>query len=174
MAQAMAERGFVDTSVGDVLKLAGVSRQTFYQLFSSKLDCFMAAFDAAATLLETRLREAVEAGGTPMEQFERAVGAYAEGLATQPEYARLFLIEAHAAGPAAIERRMEFQELLSTTIAELFGAETDDARFACRAVVAAVGSMVVGPLVRDDPDGVRRIAADTVRHVARLRDAGVL
>ena len=48
MAQAMSDKGFAATSVEDVLKRAAVSRQSFYRLFSSKLDCFLAAFDEAA------------------------------------------------------------------------------------------------------------------------------
>ena len=51
MAEAMMEKGYVDTTVADVIKRAGVSRETFYQQFSSKADCFMTAFDAAADLL---------------------------------------------------------------------------------------------------------------------------
>jgi AcrR family transcriptional regulator len=41
MAEAMTVNGYVGTSVADVLRGAGVSRQTFYQQFLSKQDCFM-------------------------------------------------------------------------------------------------------------------------------------
>ena len=47
MADAMSEQGYVATPVADVIKRAGVSRESFYELFSSKLDCFMSAFDIA-------------------------------------------------------------------------------------------------------------------------------
>ena len=47
MAEAMMEKGYVNTTVADVIGRAGVSRETFYQQFSSKADCFMSAFDAA-------------------------------------------------------------------------------------------------------------------------------
>jgi AcrR family transcriptional regulator len=174
MAQAMSRQGFAATSVGDVLKLAGVSRQTFYQLFSSKLDCFMATFDAATELLEARLNEAVEGAGTPLERFERAIDAYVTSLASEPGYARLFLVEAHAAGPEAIRRRLQFQYRLADRIAGLFDSGSEDARFACRTIAAAVASMVVGPLLDDDPEALRRLADDMTRHVRRLSEAGVL
>src|SRR5215510_7200104 len=61
IAAAMADKGYAGTSVADVIARAGVSRETFYQQFSSKLDCFMSAFDAAGEVLLARLDET--AGG---------------------------------------------------------------------------------------------------------------
>ncbi|MBD0322124.1 MAG: helix-turn-helix transcriptional regulator, partial [Aldersonia sp.] len=55
MAEAMAEKGYVATSVADVLRRAGVSRETFYQQFSSKEDCFRAAYGRAVELIIARI-----------------------------------------------------------------------------------------------------------------------
>ncbi|MFC9971794.1 TetR/AcrR family transcriptional regulator [Spirillospora sp. NPDC127200] len=72
MADVMAEQGYVATSVEDVLKRAGVSRQSFYRLFDSKADCFMAAFDMAADILLRRVLDSLGdgAGGPGGEQAE--------------------------------------------------------------------------------------------------------
>src|SRR5438128_2010518 len=51
MAEAMADKGYVETSVADVLERARVSRETFYQQFSSKQDCFVAAYGEAASAI---------------------------------------------------------------------------------------------------------------------------
>ena len=40
----MATQGYSSTSVADIIKSAGVSRQTFYELFTSKQDCFLASY----------------------------------------------------------------------------------------------------------------------------------
>ena len=102
VAEAMTEKGYVGTSVADVLQRAGVSRETFYQQFSSKLDCFLAAFDAAAEILLDRLLGgARRPTGTALERFDGALTAYLDTLATVPAYARLFLVEVYAAGPEA-------------------------------------------------------------------------
>ena len=45
MIEVVAERGYPETRVVDVIEVAGVSRKTFYELFSSKEDCFLATFD---------------------------------------------------------------------------------------------------------------------------------
>ena len=47
MAEVMAQKGYVATTVGDVLRAAKVSRETFYEQFDSKEDCFMSALEAA-------------------------------------------------------------------------------------------------------------------------------
>jgi AcrR family transcriptional regulator len=45
MVDVMADKGYAGTSVADILRRARVSRETFYELFSSKEDCFMSAFE---------------------------------------------------------------------------------------------------------------------------------
>ena len=52
MAEAVGEIGYVKTTVAEVLRRAGVSRETFYATYKDKHDCFMAAFDRAAAELQ--------------------------------------------------------------------------------------------------------------------------
>lgn len=129
-----------------MLKRARVSRQSFYALFSSKLDCFMTAFDQASEFLRLHLADTVasaDAGeGDPADKFERAFTTYLETLALDPGYARLFLVEVYAAGPEAVRRRTEVQHMLAEGLADLMGATGDAGRFACQIVVSAVSTMV--------------------------------
>lgn len=171
MAQAMSVGGYVGTSVADVIKLAGVSRETFYQLFSSKLDCFMSAFDLAGELLLAQLA-AQHTTGTPPERFERMLTAYLDILASEPAYARLFLVEVYAAGPPAMQRRAELQDRLVEGLAELLEARSEDGRFACELIVSAVSAMVTVPLVADDLDGLRALGPPLVAHLRRAWESG--
>src|SRR5215475_3199222 len=43
----VAELGYPETRVVDVIKRAGVSRKTFYEFFDDREDCFLAAYDLA-------------------------------------------------------------------------------------------------------------------------------
>jgi AcrR family transcriptional regulator len=43
--QAVAESGYIQTTVEDVISRAGVSRRTFYELYDNKQECFIAACD---------------------------------------------------------------------------------------------------------------------------------
>lgn len=166
MTDAVAAKGYAATSVADVLRGAGVSRETFYQQFSDKLDCFMSAFEEAATSLIDRLEAAATAAlpgvpAGPEEQFarfERGFDAYIDALTTTDRaVARVFLVEVHAAGPDAVRRRAAFQQVFVDRMAELLGVRTDRGRFACEVYVAAVSSMVTVPLIDGDDEALRRL-----------------
>ena len=186
MAAAMAEKGFVGTSVEDVLKRARVSRQSFYALFSSKLDCFMTAFDQAGVLLFLRLeaamqeegyaveRGALQGEGDAAERFERVFTAYLEALASEPGYARLFLVEVYAAGPEAVRRRTRIQRDLAGSLADFMGVTSDAGRFACEVIVAAVSSMVTPAVAAGDMEALRAIRGPVIEHVRLLLRSGVL
>jgi AcrR family transcriptional regulator len=183
MADAMMEKGYVGTSVADVIKRAGVSRETFYQQFSSKADCFSATFDAAADAvlgaIAADLRvdlddldgsEGADDAATRYSRFEQAFTSYLEALANHPAYARLFLVEVYAAGPEAIARRSAVQGRVVDLLARLLGVTTDHGRFACEVLVAAVGAMVTEPLVSQDVDSLRALHAPVVDLVRRALD----
>ncbi|MFB4316023.1 TetR/AcrR family transcriptional regulator [Actinomadura sp. 21ATH] len=186
MAEVMAEKGYVATSVADVLQRAVVSRQSFYELFDSKLDCFMAAFDCAGELLLERLAGDVGdapkvgdviAGAAPgdrLELAERAITAYLAALAAELPYARLFLVEVYAAGPEAIRRRGAIQEVITEALAGLVGGGDEAARFACRVIVAATSAMVTPAVAENDADALRALGPPLIEHVRRLWDAGIL
>lgn len=174
-ADAMSEKGYARTVVEDIIKRAGVSRETFYRMFGSKLDCFMAAFEKASDVLIGRIeRGPIAAAGDPVERFALLFDAYLNGLAAQPNWARLFLIEVHAAGPDAIAARLRQTSRFADALALLIGAESEQARFACRTVVAATSAMVTGPLVSGDMDELRAIGPLMVAHVRALHEAGIL
>jgi AcrR family transcriptional regulator len=107
MIGVVAARGYTDTRVIDVIGAAGVSRKTFYELFDSKEDCFLAAYD----ILVGQLLEEAEAGfaagpGTAWpERVENGLRAVLGHLAAHPEEARFALVEVLAAGPRALARR---------------------------------------------------------------------
>jgi AcrR family transcriptional regulator len=172
MTDAMAEQGYVATSVADVVARSGVSRETFYQQFDSKLGCFLAAADAAADLLFAPLAVTLEIGGGDggaddrLARFDELLGAYLDGLADHPAFARLFLVEVYAAGPVAIERRVARQAVIADGIADLLAVEDEAGRFACQALVGSISSLVTGPLVAGDLDALvalRRPLVDLVR-----------
>ncbi|GAA2446162.1 hypothetical protein GCM10010191_73880 [Actinomadura vinacea] len=182
MAEVMAEKGYVGTSVADVLQRAVVSRQSFYDLFGSKLDCFMAAFEGAGQLLLERLTREIGDAGAPgegarddrLELCERAITAYLRALAEELPFARLFLVEVYAAGPEAIRRRSLLQEVISDALADLTGSADQATRFTCRMIVAATSAMVTAPVAERDPEALLALGPPLIEHVRVLWRAGVL
>ncbi|WP_101788522.1 TetR/AcrR family transcriptional regulator [Nonomuraea indica] len=174
MAEVMSEKGYVKTSVEDVLKRAVISRQSYYQHFTSKLDCFMAAFQRSTALLERQIVEAAAGAGGPVERFDRAVTCFLETLVSDPATARLCVTEVYAAGPEALEHRMAFQQRLGDHVADILEAGTEAGRFTCRLIVAATATMVSGPLLQGDHDALRSLGPRLVAHVRDLKAAGLL
>lgn len=172
MADAVSEKGYVATSVADVLKRAGVSRETFYQQFSGKHDCFLEVFKAADKVLLGRVTSAhPERGATPLERFEIAFDAYMDTLTDHASFARVFLVEVYAAGDEAMALRAGLQGRIVDFLAELLELRTAQDRFACQALVAAVGSLVVEPLVAGDAKRLRKLRSDVHRLVRRALTA---
>jgi AcrR family transcriptional regulator len=145
MAEAVSELGYANTPVAEVLLRAGVSRETFYEQFANKEECFVAAYDASATVLLEAIGTAVasepRARGTH-DPLDRALAHYLSALADEPAFARTFLVEVYAAGPAALARRVEVQRRFVDALAAQLKAKNQQQRFACEAVVAAASALV--------------------------------
>src|SRR3954470_3349772 len=168
MAETMARKGYAATSVSEVLRSAGVSRETFYEQFTGKEDCFIAAFEAAVASVLGTVRDAPGTGGTPLERFERGLRAYLDALAGDPAFARVMLIEVYAAGPAAMQRRAELQRGFVDALDETFGRRTAGDRFANEALVATISSMVPARLAVDDAEGLRALHRPLMQFVRRV------
>jgi AcrR family transcriptional regulator len=151
VGRAVAEKGYADTRIDDIVRGAGVSKKTFYEHFADKEDCFLAAYEASAEELFERVRDAQGAPeGDWLERTRAGIVAYLRWLAAEPALARVFLIEVGAAGPRAAESR----ERLRDRYAELLAQLQEDARSdfpelpelpseIFHAVVAAVDDIVV-------------------------------
>jgi AcrR family transcriptional regulator len=155
LAEVLTERGYVDTPVAAVLERAGVSRETFYQQFASKQDCFIAALeDAIGRLADTLDAVLSETAGSPLERYEALLAGYLDAVAARPAIARLFLIETYAAGPEAMRRRLELQQQFVDAVAHIFGVRTSPGRFAAEALVATTISAVTARFITDDVRGL--------------------
>jgi AcrR family transcriptional regulator len=156
METVMAVKGYADTSVADIIKVAGVSRQTFYQLFCSKQDCFLASFgqrqgSVLGTIFETPTSKA------PLERFAALLRTYLTVMARDPAVSRLYLIGVYTAGREALAKRLEMQQQFVDAVAALFEAQTEQDRFVCQTLVAAVSTLVTNALLDDDPQAVRKL-----------------
>lgn len=168
MVEVAAEKGYVATSVADVLKRSRVSRLTFYENFANKEACFIAAYELVTDILAERMEEALRLGGTPLERFDRVVGAYLAGLAAEPEVARVFLVEVYAAGVEVLGRRLTVQATWTEWVAELFGATTAEQRLACETVVGALISLVTTRVLTGDHAALAALREPFAAQVARL------
>ena len=94
MVQAVAEKGYEVATVADAVRLAKVSRGTFYELFDSKEACLLAAYKLGYEVLEQRIDAAIRDAADWREELRLGIRAYLETLEHDPLFARVYLIEA--------------------------------------------------------------------------------
>ncbi len=103
-ASAVAEHGYNEVTITHITQEAKVSRRVFYANFESKEQCFLAAFDVVVAHIRELVAAAVESAP---DWPHRAIAAAREVLAflaTEPDLARLCLVESQSAGPVAAQR----------------------------------------------------------------------
>jgi AcrR family transcriptional regulator len=105
--------GYAAMSVEDIIGTAGVSRRTFYDHFKSKEDAFLAALDAVGTDLVERMHAATANRHDFAGCVRSCLATFLFFLAEEPRYGDLLIVEAMAAGPAAIERRNKLLKAFS-------------------------------------------------------------
>ncbi|HZO05465.1 MAG TPA: helix-turn-helix domain-containing protein [Solirubrobacterales bacterium] len=107
LAEETVTRGYRAVTVADIVRRAGIARNTFYENFSSKQDCFLATQDYA---VEEALRRVVDAA-TEVESWQERVhaglAAFLGYVASDPALARTCIVEALSAGPASLARYEE-------------------------------------------------------------------
>ncbi len=180
MAEMVADKGYARTSVADVLKRVHVSRDTFYQHFSGKEDCFLAALDQCGDTIFGAVVNAVisaepDATGSPLDRFDRALRVYLDTLTDEWTLARTFFLEGYAAGPVAQQRRFEVQERFVKILAANFAEDpawrtVPDPLFAARTLAAALNSLVTGVLASGERDRLPALhgpVTELLRHLLR-------
>jgi AcrR family transcriptional regulator len=105
-----AARGYLATTLADIVALAETSRSAFYEHFESKEACFLAAYEQmAASLLESEVASGRDAE-TWQEALDLGLATYFEWFAARPEVAAAFLVEIRTVGPAALAARAKVLE----------------------------------------------------------------
>jgi AcrR family transcriptional regulator len=117
MAGLTAEQGYEATKIADIVKRAGVARKTLYDNFEGKEEVFLAAFESAVEETIGQIEAACEASdGDWSSRVEAGMQAFLAYVEEHPDAARMCIVEAVSATPAASARYEEalqrFVELL--------------------------------------------------------------
>jgi AcrR family transcriptional regulator len=110
LAELVAERGYRAVTVADIVKRAGIARNTFYANFNSKEDCFLAAQSYAMSTALEEVARAAETGENWPERVRAGLAAFLDYVVAEPALARTCMVEALTAGPAAVKCYEESQQ----------------------------------------------------------------
>src|SRR5437660_816883 len=93
MVRVVAEKGYEAATVADAVKLARVSRGTFYELFESKEACLADAYRLGQAVLAARVSDAVLGAKDWREELRLGLRAYLQAFDEEPLFARVYLLE---------------------------------------------------------------------------------
>ena len=105
MGQCVSERGYVETTIADVVRVARTSRTVFYRHFADKETCFLETY---GQMTRARIGASLSAAGAVeswREKLAAGIGAYFRWMADHPEVAVTTVVEVHRAGRRALEAR---------------------------------------------------------------------
>lgn len=155
MLNAAAELGYLETNVQDVIDRAGVSRPTFYEHFSNKEECFLAAFDSRADRLRKKIDAAARKGGPVWRDRVRfGLEALLKSAAREPDTARTMVVEARAASATAVRRRVElldhFASCLDSQARKLLPQTASHTQTTASGIVGGVEALLYSRLCKQE------------------------
>lgn len=179
MASAVAAKGYPATTIGDVVREAGVSRRTFYEHYPNKLDCFIALYGAASHNALKVLRAGVAPTSDWPAQVDQALDAYFTSLSRNPQLMRTLFVEVLGLGNVGLAARRRTNQALADFMLEVVNSgRAHNPPLTSEMASAAVGGIneLILKAIEDDhihslPE-LAPIAAQLVRAVAHVEETG--
>jgi AcrR family transcriptional regulator len=104
-ADLVAEQGYAETTIEQIIRRARVGYATFYKHYADKQEAFLALLDVAVERTAYVVEEAYDREDGPWpDKVGAGLGALLEQVAAHPNVARACLVEAPTAGPEAAAR----------------------------------------------------------------------
>jgi len=116
MLDVSCERGAANVTVAHVVERSGVSRRTFYEQFTDREDCFLAAFEQALEYAAERVVPAYESKKGWRERIRAALTGFLSFLDAEPVIGRMLIAESFGGGVATMNRRNEVTALMTRAI----------------------------------------------------------
>jgi AcrR family transcriptional regulator len=148
MVEVAAAHGFAGATVGRVVKRAGVSRRTFYDLYDGREDCFLAAFEWGIEQGSAQVGEAyARASSSWRDGVRAALASLLVLLDAEPQLARVCVVEALGAGPRVLQRRAQVMQRLADALdagapKAAGGASSASRPLSAEAIVGAAFSVI--------------------------------
>jgi AcrR family transcriptional regulator len=114
----VAEEGYGNVTVDQIVKRASMSATTFYAHFQGKEDALMAVIDSAGAQMAAAILPAFRRNPDWPRGLRAGLEALFNYLASRPALAKLVLIEVYTAGPEAMECRAKALKPLEALLAK--------------------------------------------------------
>lgn len=147
MATSIAEKGYRETTVADVVRIARTSRRTFYEHFEDRESCFLALFDATNDAMMDEIAAAVHPEDPINDQVDRALDTYIANVTAQPAVYRSFVRELPGLGQPGSDRQLAVIERFARLLVELVDSgRREQPELEARPLSMDTAIMIVGGL----------------------------
>jgi AcrR family transcriptional regulator len=161
LADSIAERGYRETTIADIVRHARTSKRTFYQEFSSKQECFIELLWTANQEMMAQIRAAVDPQAPWCDQIRQAIDAYVDSIESRPAITLSWIREMPALGTVVRSVQRRGIEDLTKMLIDL----TDSPGFR-RANIPPISNPIAVILL----GGLRELTAQTVEDKHDVRE----
>ena len=171
-ARAFACHGLEATTVAHILQSAGVSRRTYYQFFSDKIDVLRALYERSTALLVAQRRKAMDGTGDGLSRLRRGQQVYFDFIRESGPLIQVMAAEAMRPASPLMRRRLwlhqSIEDLYRTTFREAEGVDLD--ALAVRGLILFTESLSLHVLLHQAGDAavMRQAQALLGRHLEQL------
>lgn len=172
MGHAVAEKGYGEVTIADIVSAAGVSRRTFYEHFKTKAQCLTALYAAASSNALEVLRNAIDPSHDWETQVERAISAYFDCLAQNPVLLRTLFIEILGLGVEGLAARRRVNQQLANFMLDVINVPTRARRNKpplqadmAMAVVGGINELVLEAIERNRTDRLQELVSPSLQLV---------
>jgi AcrR family transcriptional regulator len=145
MVEAVSRHGYAETTVAELVGLAGVSKSTFYAHFASKEECFFATFETIVAEVSARVGLAYRSESGLEGRLAAAFTRFVEIVDEESAAAALVVVDALSLGAPAVpylEHSTEVFELIIRQSFQQEPAEVEPSDLTLRAIVAGIRTVV--------------------------------
>lgn len=164
--ELVAERGYQKTTIELIAKTSRVALVTFYEHFSSKEECFLAAFDETVVAAKEVFAELLDAERPWQDQISTGLEIFLEMVVKERARAKLCIVEAQAAGTASLARYQAMLESVAPKLREGREFNPRSSRLPEGLEVAIAGGiawLVHQRLVADDVDDLKALLPEMLQ-----------
>ncbi len=157
MVELVVQRGYHAIRVSDLIRLAHVSRPTFYALYRDKEACFIDAYDETSRRVTRTIVDAHRRSREERGPVRAGMRAFLELAAAEPDAAAFFVYGGLGGGARGLERyNRAFVALMRRLRSGSAGAPVDD--LTIRAVLGGVREVVAIRLRRGEAESLPELA----------------
>lgn len=152
LASVVADKGYPDTTVAEVVERASTSQRTFYEHFKNKEDAIVAALDSGSAHMLAAALPAFRRAPDWKHAVHDTIEAMFHWGAEEPEYARMGGKEMYAAGKRALDQREIVTEGMEGLLAPGYELKPETPPIAAEAVGGALYSLLYDHVNKKGPE----------------------